>query len=105
MKLEVFWFDDCPNHHAATALLKETLDELGVSAEIEMVKVPDLETGEKTKFAGSPTIRVNGKDIDPSYEDTGDYTPRCRVYFTSEGFKGLPEKGWIVDAVREAIAN
>ena len=27
-------------------------------------------------------------DVDPTFKDTGDYSPRCRVYMTSEGFKG-----------------
>ena len=103
MKIDLLWFDDCPNHHAATELLQETLDEFGVTEQIELIKVPDLETGVKTKFPGSPTIRINGQDIDPTYEDTGDYGPRCRVYMTSEGFKGVPEKAWITDAVRAAL--
>ena len=105
MNIELLWFDDCPNHHAATELLQETLNDFGVNDPIELVKVPDLETGERTKFAGSPSIRINGIDIDPTYEDTGDYTPRCRVYFTSAGFKGLPEKAWIENAVRTALVG
>jgi hypothetical protein len=105
MNVELLWFDDCPNHHAAELLLNETLGEEGVNEVVNKIKVPDLATGEKTKFAGSPSIRINGKDIDPTYEDTGDYAPRCRVYFTSEGFKGLPEKSWLQDAIREAIAS
>jgi hypothetical protein len=105
MKIDLLWFEGCPNHHAAKSLLNDVLAEEGVDLPIESIEVPDLETGEKTKFAGSPTIRINGKDVDPDYEDTGDYTPRCRVYFTSEGFKGVPEKVWLVDAVREAISD
>jgi len=105
MNIELLWFEGCPNHHAASELLQTTLDELGVSASINMIEVPDLETGERTKFAGSPSIRINSIDIDPTYEDTGDYTPRCRVYMTSEGFKGVPEKAWIVDALQAAISD
>jgi len=105
MKIDLLWFDNCPNHNAAEELVLETLSDFGVDAPINKINVPDLETGEKTHFPGSPTIRINGLDIDPTYEDTGDYTPRCRVYFTSDGFKGLPEKAWIEDAVREAVAK
>ncbi|HIF72939.1 MAG TPA: DUF2703 domain-containing protein [Dehalococcoidia bacterium] len=105
MKLELLWFDGCPNHHVADQLLQETLKELGIDEQIELVEVPDLETGVRTKFAGSPSIRINGIDIDPTFEDTGDYTPRCRVYMTSAGFKGVPEKAWIVDALQTANSD
>ncbi len=105
MKIDLLWFEGCPNHHAAAQLIQETLEEFGVDEKINMVDVPDLETGEKTRFPGSPTIRINGTDVDPTYEDTGDYTPRCRVYFTDEGFKGLPEKAWVAEAVRTALAE
>ncbi len=44
--------------------------------QIEDVDVPDLATGERVKFPGSPVIRIDGVDIEPGYEDSGDYTPR-----------------------------
>ena len=102
MKIELIWFDGCPNHKAADKLLSQTLSELDISDPIQRIEVPDLATGEQTKFAGSPSIRIDDIDIDPTYEDTGDYTPRCRVYFTSDGFKGVPEKAWIVDSLGRA---
>ena len=105
MQIDFLWFDDCPNHHATEILLSEILTELGVSDPVNKFNVPDLATGENTKFPGSPTIRINGVDIDPDYEDTGDYSPRCRVYYTSNGLKGVPEKAWIVDSVRSALAE
>ncbi len=55
-----------------------------------------------TGFPGSPTIRVNGMDVDPGFRDEGDYTPRCRVFHTSAGISGVPERAWIEAAVRGA---
>ncbi len=102
MKIEFLWFDDCPNRDAARALLRDVLAERGVVAEIEDINVPDLETGERVKFPGSPTIRIEGVDVEPGYEDRGDYTPRCRVYPTREGLRGVPEREWIEEAVAAA---
>ena len=102
MNIELLWFEGCPNHHAASEMLQGVLDELGVVDPIVSVDVPDLEVGERVKFPGSPTIRINGTDIDPEYEDTGDYTPRCRVYMTNSGYKGVPERRWIENAVESA---
>ena len=75
MKIEVLWFEDCPNHQAAGELLDDILASHSVNADIASIEVPDLATGERVKFAGSPTIRIDGVDVDPGYEDTGDYNP------------------------------
>lgn len=45
-------------------------------------------TAASVRFPGSPTIRINGRDVDPGYVDSGDYTPRCRLYRTSDGLPG-----------------
>ena len=104
MKIELLWFEDCPNHEAALALLREVLRERGLDERVERIEVPDLESGKRTKFAGSPTIRVDGVDIDPAYEDMGDYAPRCRVYTTSRGLSGVPERRWIEETIDRRLA-
>lgn len=103
MKIELQWFEGCPNHHAAREILDDVLAAKNVDAKVELIEVPDLETGERVKFPGSPTIRINGVDVDPDYEDTGDYTPRCRVYMTPDGYKCVPEREWIEVAVETAL--
>lgn len=103
MKIELLWFEDCPNHEPTERMLREVLAEHGVSDEFHPIEVPDLETGKSIKFPGSPTIRIDGIDIDPGYEDTGDYTPRCRVYMTEAGLKGVPPREWIEQAVVSAL--
>ena len=105
MKIELQWFEGCPNHHAAREILDDVLAAKNVDAKVELIEVPDLETGERVKFPGSPTIRSDGVDADPDYEDTGDYTPRCRVYMTHDGYKGVPEREWIEVAVEAALDN
>ncbi|HEX5466047.1 MAG TPA: hypothetical protein VFW92_05150 [Candidatus Limnocylindrales bacterium] len=54
------------------------------------------------RFPGSPTIRIDGRDVDPSFSDPGDYTPRCRLYRTAAGLRGLPERAWLVAALTSA---
>ena len=104
MNIELLWFEGCPNHHAARALVEEILAEQDIEATIETIEVPDLETGERVRFPGSPTIRINGTDVEPGYEDTGAVTPRCRVYLTPNGYTGVPEREWVDDAIR-AVAQ
>ena len=102
MRIELLWFDDCPNHEAAGTMLREVLVEQGSVAPCCRIEVLDLATGERVRFPGSPTIRVDGVDIEPDFEDGGDYTPRCRLYATSAGLGGMPEREWIEAALTAA---
>jgi hypothetical protein len=102
MKIELLWFEGCPNHEAAEAMVRDVLAQHGLHADIARIEVPDLETGNRVTFPGSPTIRVNGVDVEPGWQPCEDCTPRCRVYFTPRGFKGLPEREWVESAVLAA---
>lgn len=102
MKIELLWFEDCPNHAATEQMVREVLSEQGLDVPIERIEVPDVETGNKVVFPGSPTIRVNGIDIEPGWEPCDDCTPRCRLYMTDEGLKGVPDRQWIESAVSAA---
>ena len=105
MTIELLWFQDCPNHHAAETMLNEILREFGVKEVIERVEVPDAEVGKRLTFPGSPTIRINGLDVEPGWQACDDCTPRCRLYLTSEGLRGLPEKGWIWQGIETALSS
>ena len=99
MNIQFLWFDGCPNHEAARQMLTEVLAEHGLH-EFEDIEASDSDVATQVRFPGSPTIRVDGIDVEPGFDDPEDYTPRCRVYFTSQGLKGLPERAWIVDLLR-----
>ena len=105
MRIELLWFEGCPNHEVAEELLREVLDDLDAEATVVRVEVPDEETGNRVCFPGSPTIRVDGTDIEPGWEPCEDCTPRCRVYLTPEGLRGLPPRAWIEEAVVAAGAG
>jgi hypothetical protein len=98
--VDLLWFSDCPNYPAARAMLEEVIAEVAPGTPIRDIDATDPSTAASVRFPGSPTIRVNGRDIDPGHVDPGDYTPRCRLYRTSDGLRGLPERGWIEAALR-----
>ncbi len=105
MKIELLWFEGCPNHVAAEQLVREVLHEKGLNVPIEKIEVPDVETGNRVVFPGSPTIRVNGVDVEPEWEVCEDCTPRCRLYMTTTGLKGVPERRWVEDAIQAAVES
>jgi hypothetical protein len=98
--VELLWFSDCPNRPAARALLEEVIADVAPGTPIRDVDATDPATAASLRFPGSPTIRVDGLDVDPGYVDPGDYTLRCRLYRTSTGLGALPERSWIEDALR-----
>jgi hypothetical protein len=97
--VELLWFSDCPNHQAARALLRELVVSHGGAGVIVDIDATDPVVAASHRFPGSPTIRVNGVDVDPSFIDPGDYTPRCRLYRTEAGLRGVPDASWIRDAL------
>ena len=105
MRIELLWFEDCPNHLAARAMLREVLAERGVDAPVEDNVVPNQETGDRVRFPGSPTIRVNGRDVEPRVADCDECAPRCRVYHTYLGLRGVPLRAWVETAVDRALAE
>lgn len=102
MDVELLWFQGCPNHEGAEDLLRSVLDERGLQVPIRRVAVEDEVTGRAVTFPGSPTIRVNGADVEPGWTPCEDCTPRCRLYATTGGLRGLPERQWIERAVDAA---
>ncbi len=98
MKIEVLYFDGCPTHEAATRRLREVLAEQRV--EVEMVAVNSDEEAQSLRFPGSPTIRVDGRDLFPVPERSI-WALGCRTYVTPEGLKGVPT----TEMIREALAQ
>lgn len=97
MKVEVFYFEGCPNHRPVLARVQSVLREQGIAAELAEVEVPDAETARVVGFLGSPTVRVNGLDIDPASRGSTDIGFSCRRYAG-----GLPSEEMIRVALRQA---
>ena len=103
MKVEVLYFSGCPNHPPAVSQVREVLQQEGVTAEMVEVEVEDADTARSVGFLGSPTIRVNGKDVEASARSAQAFGLTCRTY-TSGGYRaGVPPVEWIRTAIREAI--
>ena len=100
MKIELLYVEGCPSYEAMLPRLRELLDDEGVEIEIELRRVESLEAAEQERFLGSPTVRVDGEDVDPGAGERRDFGLKCRLYRSEEGTSGLPPEDWIVDAVR-----
>ena len=98
--VEVLSFGGCPHADAALALARRAVAGVGVDATLRPVEVPDAESAAATRFLGSPTIRVDGRDVEPGAEARGDCVLACRVYGSGEvGVRGEPEERWLREAL------
>jgi len=104
MKIEVLYFDGCPNYEPALERVRALLMEEGVSAQVSEVHVPDEAGARAVGFLGSPSIRVNGLDVEPAARSAREFGMMCRTYFVGGQREGLPSSEMIRRALREAHA-
>ena len=97
MKIEVLYFEGCPNHKPAVARVLSVMREQGIAAMVAEVEIRDAEAAKAARFLGSPTIRVNGVDIDPDSRAATGAGFACRYYAG-----GLPPEDMIRAALRLA---
>lgn len=86
MKLELLYFEDCPNWENAAERLDEIARRRGLAVERRLVATP--EEAEAARFRGSPTILVDGEDPFASGDEP--FGLACRVYQTPDGPAGSP---------------
>ena len=99
MTIELLYFDGCPNHDELVPHLHELLTQAGIDATIELRRVETVEDAERERFLGSPTVRIDGRDVDPGAEGRDDYGMKCRLYATEDGLRRTPPDAWILSAV------
>lgn len=98
-RVEVLYFEGCPNHEPLVERLPGLLERAGVGASIELTRVESPDEAERVRFLGSPTLRVDGEDVDPGAGARTDFGLKCRLFATPEGLRGLPPDDWILDAL------
>jgi mercuric ion transport protein len=102
MKIEVLYFDECPNHQSTVERVKEVLQEENLAADLVEVNVGDDATARSVGFLGSPTVRVDGLDVEPSARSSKEFGLMCRTYAEGNRRVGVPPRELIRTALREA---
>ena len=101
MKIEVLYFDGCPNHKPSVERVRQLLREEGVSAEVLEVHVSDASVAQNVGFLGSPSVRVNGLDVEAQARTAHEYGMMCRTYVVNGRREGLPSREMLRQAIRE----
>ena len=100
MTVELLYWDGCPSYPEARELLETVLREHGSDAQIQIRHVDTPEDAAELRFPGSPTIRIDGRDVDPA----GAAEPpslTCRIYYLPDGrVSPIPSREQLEEALR-----
>ena len=103
--IEILAREDCPSRGMAIAVVERVVAETGVSARIEVVDMMSEEQAQQRRFPGSPTVRVEGRDVDQRLNGRTEFTLADRVYRTDRGLAGWPDAAWVREALLLAVAQ
>jgi mercuric ion transport protein len=96
MKVRVLYLVGCPNHGPTVELAKQVIADLGVNASVEEVEIRGAADAERLRFLGSPTVVVNGEDIEPGARSRTGFGFCCRTY----NGQGAPPRKLLEDALK-----
>jgi hypothetical protein len=100
MVVEMLHTTDCPNAVEFLPRLQELVAGAGLIEPVQVRRIGDAEQARRERFLGSPTVRVDGRDVDPGAGRREDYGLSCRLYAGSDGLRGTPPDEWVLRALR-----
>jgi hypothetical protein len=103
--VEILYFEGCPNHELARELVERIALDLEIDVDLRLVNVQTPDDAQRLRFLGSPTVRVNGQDVEPGAAERTNYVHSCRVYRRDTGYAGQPDEQWVRHAVGLAHAD
>jgi len=101
LHIELVYFAGCPNVEAAREALRKALSDAGLDIEWREWDSNDPGVPRRLRAYGSPTVLVNGCDVDPSSADA----ECCRVYMDGSGLRRAPDPQRIHSAIKAAFSN
>jgi hypothetical protein len=103
MRVELLFWAGCPSYPQALSDLREVLREAGLDPDSVIVREVESEAGAATEcFVGSPTIRIDGVDVQPPGDEPVGLT--CRVYRRRDGrVSPTPDPADLRDALRASL--
>jgi hypothetical protein len=104
-QVELLYWDGCPSHPQALADLRAAMAELGLDPDAVLVREVDTDDrADRERFVGSPTIRIDGEDVEPPGDEPTGLT--CRVYRLRDGrVSPVPDPAVVREALNEAMTR
>lgn len=101
-RVELLWWSGCPSWERALAELRDEMRAAGLDPDtLEVREIATDEAAERERFVGSPTIRIDGRDVQPPVAEPAGLT--CRIYRLRDGrVSPLPDREDVRDALGSA---
>lgn len=99
-RIELLYFGHCPNHETFLPHLHQLLHDHDIDVPVTLICIEGDDDAQTHRFLGSPTLRINGLDVEPAALDRDSYALQCRRYATPDGITGTPTDRWILDALK-----
>lgn len=96
--IQFIFYEKCPSYKYALKNLKEVMAEENIKDEVSIIRLTDLQEAKNLRVVGSPTIRINNKDIDLSISKSANFSLKCRNYSFNGETTGWPDKEMIKEA-------
>ncbi len=103
-KVDILYHEKCSHYPQAIERVKQVLSEEGIEAEINEIQITSEEEAQKYDFLGSPTIRIDGEDLESEEERQKGHTytnDSCRIYNYEGQLYMIPHKETIRLALRK----
>jgi hypothetical protein len=100
MRIEILYIGGCPHFQSTVDAVKAILRENDLTVPVIETKVEGDDLAVSERFIGSPTVRINGHDIEPAARQRTGYGIMCRTY---SGSGGVPSESLIRNAITEAL--
>jgi len=97
VEAELLFFDGCPGAERLIPRLRELARDGG--AELVLRRVESSQDAVDVRFLGSPSVRVDGRDVEPGADARDDFGLKCRLYRSPDGDSHAPREDWIRQAM------
>jgi hypothetical protein len=97
--VELLYVDGCPTYPALLKQLQQLMRSAKLSPRLELRRISDDRAARRERFLGSPTVRVNGRDVEPGADKRDDFGVKCRLYRLPSGLRRAPLDEWMMSAL------
>jgi hypothetical protein len=103
MEVTLTLTERCGHQDQVRQVIREAMEDAGIDGvEVKETLIRNEEDAITVKCLGSPTIRVDGYDVEYQEREPAETSAGCRYFNTPAGWKPVPEKGMIVRALQKA---
>jgi hypothetical protein len=95
LTIELLHIADCPGYAELRPRLERLLTARGLGDELVVREIASAEEAAAARFLGSPTLRIDGRDVEPGADRRTTYAYACRTY----GAAPAPPDELILDAL------